>query len=306
MSAKSQSVAWKPLTISTATVLQGGCSKEPIVLDVQDVYEDSALEEQCRFVEVAKTKQWVYKAALGPLAQRGSIHESKCIHDLRHKLEVALGAKEPVSAVADATPPPKPGNADPMAQLALLSAEKTPQPDRKSHHKKHRKRPADEIAVVMAPERFGSENTRPVKMFRGQRGKVFVELDAVPWLITFVREEVMCAGCVGIVSDPHGLQDSLSSNCDSAVAEMYKTRWDPAREMWTSIWLDGPRKGQDVSVPLRSFTKDKYEKVRQTCADVPPWEQASKADKKAAALELLEKHMSNTLQEILGEQQDEA
>ena len=306
MSAQSQAVAWKPLTISTATVLQGGCSKEPIVLDVQDVYEDSALKKQCKFVEVAKTKQWVYKAALGPLAQRGSIHESKCIHDLRQKLEAAIGAKEHECATADATPPPKSGDADPMAQLALLSAEKTPQPGRTSRAKKRYKRSADEIAVVMAPERFGSENTRPVKMLRGQRGKMFVELDAVPWLITFVREEVMCAGCVGIVSDPHGLQDSLSSNCDSAVAEMYKTRWNPAREMWTSIWLDGPRKGEDVSVHVKSFTKEKYEKVCQTGADLPPWEQASKADKKAAALQLLEKHMSDTLQEILGEQQDEA
>ena len=86
----------------------------------------------------------------------------------------------------------------------------------------------------------------------------------------------------------------------------YKTRGDPAKEMWTRVWLDGPRQGQDVRVLMRSFPKEKYEKVLNAGADLPPWDQASKADKKTAARQLLEKHMSDTLREIFGEQQDEA
>ena len=306
MTSKSKTSEWKPLTISTATVLQGGCSKDPVILDVISVYEDDRLHGETQFVEIAKGKQWVYKAALGPCAQKGSLHESKCIENLKTELDKALEDVEETSAVADATPPPKKGNPDPMAQLELRSAEKTQEHGRKKPHKKVLKRPVDEVRTVMAPEEFGSEAKRPVKMLRGYRGKVFVELDAVPWLITFVREEVMCAGCVGVVSDPHGLQDSLSSTGDSPVVEMYKTRWDPAKEMWTSIWLDGPRQGQDVRVLMRSFPKEKYEKVLNAGADLPPWDQASKADKKTAARQLLEKHMSDTLQQILAEPEDGA
>ena len=44
----------------------------------------------------------------------------------------------------------------------------------------------------------------------------------------------------------------------------------------------------------------------KTGADLPPWEQASKADKKKAALQLLEKHVSDTLQQILAEPEDGA
>ena len=153
----------------------------------------------------------------------------------------------------------------------------------------------------MAPEQFGSEATRPVKMLRGQRGKMFVELDAVPWLIAFVREEVLCAGCETHISDPHGLQDSLSSNGDSQGGEMYKTRWNPAKELWTSLWLDGPRQGEDVSVQVRGFPREKYEKALKVGEDLPPWDEACKADKKKAARLLLEKHMSDTLQDILAE-----
>ena len=211
MTSKSKTSEWKPLTISIATVLQGGCSKDPVILDVISVYEDDRLHGETQFVEIAKGKQWVYKAALGPCAQKGSLHESKCIENLKTELDKAIADVEETSAVADATPPPKKGNPDPMAQLELRSAEKTQEHVRRKHHKKVLKRPADEVRIVMAPEEFGSEAKRPVKMLRGYRGKVFVELDAVPWLITLVREEVLCAGCVGVVSDPHGLQDSLSS-----------------------------------------------------------------------------------------------
>ena len=294
---------WKTPTIKTQIVLHGAHLKDATPLEVKEVSCPSAGGDGVsiiKFVEVGKCQPWLFKAVLGPNAQQGSIQESTIITELRKNMDQrAMGAEAGhASAVADA--------GDPMAALAIRSAKTDPTAGKANAtsagevRTPKNKRGADEIVSVDVLDLFGGDTKRPVKLLRGNRGKMYLELDEVPWLVVFVASEMESGGFEGI-KDPHGLEDptrSQEGGGASAVADLFKTRWDPTKKMWVSIWLDGPKKGETVHVPMKTFTRGKYDNVRTHDGDLPPWREATDADKKNAACKMLTKYMEEEAQKI--------
>ena len=271
---KGNKPTWVEPTCCTATVVTGGFTKRHYVVETNEV--EWQADEIKTFVRVSKNDEWVLKLVLGDGGQKGGLRRTSLVEMLRSKLVEGSGA-----AVGGPTD-------DPMDQLDKSSGVRPP-----SKKAKTSKRAKDKIITVEMPRychlgmNKSSEKVN-VELMACSTNQLWLNMDSVPWLISYLSAEARSGGV------SHEAEDAiLPSNCE---VDNLNLSWDfQSNDAWVGTWVEGPLKGQTVTVPMSKFNEVKFQQSAAQAGVKTIFQDASREDLKTAARHYLLAHCERQL-----------
>ena len=267
---------WVEPTCCAATVVTGGLSKRQYVVETLPIEWQG--DEIKTFVRVSKNDEWVLKLVLGDGGQKGGLRRTNLVEMLRSKLIAESG-----SAVAS------PMVDDPMDQLDKASGVRPP-----SKKAKLCKRAKDKIVAVEMPrychlEMNKSSEKVNIELMASSTSQIWINMEAVPWLISYLSAEVRSGGV------SHDAEDAfLPSNCE---VDNLNLSWDfQSNDAWVGTWVEGPMKGQTVTVAMSKFNEVKFQQSAAQAGVETSFNNASREDLKTAARQYLLAHCERQLE----------
>ena len=141
------------------------------------------------------------------------------------------------------------------------------------------------------------KGTREIRCFLCKR-QVFIHTDDLPWLLTYINDEVRCAGVGGLDEiEPEASEEEE----DSAIAAPYSMKWDFQQKAWVGTFTCvGKLQGKQATCTFADFTEAKYEDMRAKRQYDRTWATARKPDVRNAMLHFLQEKMTEKLAEDAG------
>ena len=178
---------------------------------------------------------------------------------------------------------------DPMTQLENMATDNiTPKVGGKK-----RKRAMDRIHSLEMPLhcQLGlnkSQETILIDFMSCSTNQLWISTEAVPWFILYLAAEARSGG----VSHE---EEEASETTNCGVEGLY-IAWDfQSNDAWIGTWLEGPCKGQKVTVFISKFTQAKYQLSAPQAGIERPFNEATREDLKAAARRFLLDHCASQL-----------
>ena len=253
---------WTPPTVRTLTTVSGGWSPKPWTVESIDVLDAGT------FVRLRKDNEWLYKLAIGPKGSKDMMGRVKIIDALRAKVHDAIERRRASggSAVADAasavadTVPSVDAYVDPMDMLDGAAnddaAHATTTKGRRRGAK--RLRPADKVVSVVMPEYETNmyptlrDTTRNVTLLSGNNYQtVSISVDDLPWLITWVADEISTGGV------PMSYDDPAVADIEMPGIPGISIDWNSAGH-WTATCTAGTLEGQSIVAYVDMLTVDDW------------------------------------------------
>ena len=253
---------WTPPTVRTLTTVSGGWSPKPWTVESIDVLDAGT------FVRLRKDNEWLYKLAIGPKGSKDMMGRVKIIDAFRAKVHDAVASRRASdgSAVADAasavadTVPSVDAYVDPMDMLDGTAnddaAHATTTKGRRRGAK--RLRPADKVVSVVMPEYETNmyptrrDTTRNVTLLCGDKvGSVSISVDDLPWLITWVADEISTGGV------PMSYDDPAVADIEMLGIPGISIDWNSAGH-WTATCTAGTLEGQSIVAYVDMLTVDDW------------------------------------------------
>ena len=189
-----------------SVVVGGGYSGGSQTTQSKHIIYDNKVNDAIR---IAKTEHWLLNTCGGRALHKGGLRRTRAIEQIRGKMQNAAEGDGPEhdekgSAVAD--------EADPMQRLEDIGEM---DPVLEGHHAAKRRRSqkvtqktpcSERVQSVEMPEHLGKPQLRPVRAMLGAGGKaqcIWLHEGDVPWLITYLADEVATGG-VGPIEDSDG------------------------------------------------------------------------------------------------------
>ena len=201
------------------------------------------------FCRVRKDEVWSLKCLLGPDGQKGDLKRCRAIETMRHQLALV----EDTSAVAD-TPPSADDEFDPMCALDDTDVVHTPQKHKTRVRGKCMAR--DQILTITMPThpspRFDSAVAESCAIEVINRGHIalWMNVDHVPWLINYMREELMSGGVPRLPCSA-----VADTNCDTPGLHI---RWNYTHNSWDATFVSGELQGTTLTSKVDNMTADKW------------------------------------------------
>ena len=286
---------WKQFVIEVSLAVSGGFSKRPLAVQAKQSMVDGV---DMAFVKVEKNLDWMLKMLLGT-ARKGSLRRTTLIETLRAK---AAAAGEETTGCAE-KPEPEAGTLDddrddPMSTLADLDNDNKFVTPKKSHK---RKKLQDHIITIEMPEHhrdavagktaavagkvnpfLGKVEIRQVQIYREGRTSIFIAVHDVPWMLTWMSEEVR-TGCVEPLPDD---EEQLIPNSS---VEGVHIRWSFDGAWEATVVADGT----SVKSYVSKMCADKWATLPQWRAQT--FDTSTNSDRKSAAKQFLETHMAKKM-----------
>ena len=204
------------------------------------------------FIKVCKNDTWLLHACRGSGYRKGDLKRSSILTLLADKAALAPDGDETEQ------------NSDPMNDVQC-DPTSSGEPPKKKKKSSPIKRAADQIVSVevdLVPKAADPTNvaTHKVRVMVKQVGKIKVlrvHADHVPWLVTYIADEVAFGGVVQKPSD-NVASTVVEANCDVPGLHV---EWDFQQNVWLGLFLSGPMKGQTFSCGPAKFTADKWDKL---------------------------------------------
>ena len=266
-------------------------------------------------VRITKKAPWLFKCAGGRACRKGSLRRSIVIDDMRTTLLESLQKDETAADDAGAAVA-APARIDPMQVLDDLDA---PSAKRTKTARTPKAPCASQVHAIQMPEVWGSPQLRTVRaMFKtGKERSLWLHMDDVPWLVSYVKAELESGGLDPILH-PDGsdedFEDEHAPPEGAAVAappgldpltpvkkgqHRARVRWN-FKDAWEGTIAHGPRKGDTIKCRVDTLTEEKWDQVAQYHKCDVAFENANDQDKKEAARLFLVEYLQRTEREAQG------
>lgn len=237
------------------------------------------------FVKLDKSADWLIKIVGGIQAQRGSLSRTTIIEEIRTKVKSEVQQSDVAHhtpAVADVAD----DDDDPMATLEAVTSV-----GGDNRRPKRQKVPPRQIVEFDMPmyepmKHPDSTEKRSIRCLAINYQSVYLSLNDIPWLVTWLYDAVAC-GAV-----PLAPVDPLTANCPKVPGARFT--WDFA-DSWEAVILSGPLAGTKIITKLSDFTHEKWAIVDVIYKYGITYAESTDDQKKAAALNFLERHVSITM-----------
>ena len=253
------------------------------------------------FVKIEKNQEWLLKAVMGKGTVKGGLRRSTLFSSLKQKLEEKVSGpqsrKKPEESHLEYLPNSPVGehaSSDPMNQLEDIGiASATPTKKRKVYISKRCKNNITEIDMpefepTSIPNR---KERRTITLLALSTNSVWLRVDDLAWLVTWLRDELHSGGVHVALDDP---LEALACNCDT---EHVHIRWDFGGA-WEAIILAGENKGSTVKSYVSKCTPEKWLAIGGQKKYGVDFESATELHLKKATFDFLAKHMK----EVVGPQ----
>ena len=230
---------WSEIVTRPGVMITGGYLKRPYAMDTKDVEDIDENDQTMKytFVRLNKGQCWLYKSVAGADGTRRDLADLTLLDDIEKAVRAAAAASSDDSQEAGpAQPPPK-------------------------RYKSRRARDSiTRVAMPLHPPNCGlPDGTIEVNVFNdGHTGKgQWIDLDSVPWLVSYMRHEREHADCH---ANDHG--------DDTAVAEEpipgVSVTWNWDSQLWTAVMSATVRTmhtslPRDISTSPHELTREKWE-----------------------------------------------
>ena len=296
---------WTEVTVAVQATVRGGLSNKTHALVTKEI---STAMGDVTFVRLTKGEEWLTHCAGGKGTSSGSLTRVAVLRELRQKLADATSDKQlPATpakdaahapAVADhapgiAEPAPAVAEADPMDMLDDLDANKPAKRKRAVQRYRHL-RPRDKCVNVTMPELERNNHPecmreREVLLLPSATNGLWMAIEHVPWLVSWVASELATGGVPLAIGDP--TKDKLEPNCDVPGVHI---RWD-FDGGWEAIGVSGYFKGKRTKCVVSKMTAEKWEVVSTIHRYKVTMANATKKQMEQAAWDYLEVALNERL-----------
>jgi hypothetical protein len=139
------------------------------------------------------------------------------------------------------------------------------------------------------------------------KGKLWIETTYLPWLLTYIADEVS-TGSVKLQESAVAGGDSCSSqlraNCDMPWVNIRLKPQDGCMNQYVAVFVDGPLKDKTYTSSVDKFSQKKWDACN--FAEGPTWDDASPEDVHRATAHFLEVGCARQLLQALGQASDVA
>ena len=126
-----------------------------------------------------------------------------------------------------------------------------------------------------------------IELMACSTNQLWLNMDSVPWFISYLSAEVRSGGV------SHEAEDAIPSNCE---VDNLNMSWDfQSNDAWVGTWVEGPMKGQTVTVAMSKFNEVKFQQSAAQAGVETSFDKASREDIKTAARQYLLAHCERQL-----------
>jgi len=270
-----QAQRWKPISLAAMVIIKkkmpmkfaevqiksnaytvcGGFATKPIPLIVKEIHDvDSAQAAVIGvYAKVDKGEPWLFKTVAGPTSTRRDVFKLKGLNEIENRMRRA-------AAESDDSQDTPPANG------------------RKYKYKRAR----DSITCIKMPERPScmAGATVDVRVYSDGAKGLWIDINNLPWLINYLKEEREMSGCPAPPAPPTA--DAAGEGLPGVTI-----KWDYANSEYVAIISDElrstrPHISQEVRTSPSSITTDKWDKVAASLGFDNSFETAD-ADSKQSA-----------------------
>jgi len=230
---------WRDIETRTGIMISGGYLRSPYALETKEVEDIDEYHQHMHytFVRLNKGQHWLYKSVAGADATRRDLAHLTLLDDIEKAVRAATSTSSDDSQ--EATPR---------------------QPAAKKYKTRRARDSITRITMPLHPPNCGlPDGTIEVNVFNdGHTGKgQWIDLDSVPWLVSYMRHEREHADCH---ANDHG--------DDTAVAEEpipgVSVTWNWDSQLWTAVMSATVRRmdtslPRDISTSPHELTREKWE-----------------------------------------------
>ena len=128
-----------------------------------------------------------------------------------------------------------------------------------------------------------SSETVNVELMACSTNQLWLNMGSVPWFISYLSAEARSGGVSYEAEDA-----DVPSNCE---VDNLNLSWDfQSNDAWVGTWVEGPMKGQTVTVALSKFNEVKFQQSAARAGVETSFHNASREDLKTAARQYLLDH----------------
>jgi hypothetical protein len=237
----SKAVAWIPVQVKTETAIRGGVGRKQHVLDIEQFeFED----REASFVQVSPNEGWLCNIIAGQCASRRPLSRSDIFKRLRDGLAPAVADSISDGAAQD----------DRMHDLGFDdSPSSSPSPpakiQKRSRASSYKGATVRKVTVPASPAVVPAVAADREVLAAIKSNKIYIEVDALSWLVCFLRCEFEAGFVPPVESAPAAVEDTPGGA---------KLWWDFRDECWV---------GRERPIPSSDKRRRQRKSVRSRMAE---------------------------------------